>query len=67
LILDIPEAQMRPDRNLENRDSQRRNKNDRSHVSPRQVDVPGDVTMELIGENRIKPTLQKCVLQVNSP
>jgi hypothetical protein len=49
---------------LDNRDGQQRNEeeNQRSHVIPRQADVPAEVTINKEGKTRIQRTLQKCIL-----
>lgn len=55
------------DGNLDNRNGEQRSKkeNHRSHVIPRQVEAPGEVTISGRRKNGIKRTLQKCILAEN--
>jgi hypothetical protein len=53
----------RTEGDLDNRDGQQRNKeeNDRTHVIPRQVDLPEEVSINNSGKIRIRRSLQKCI------
>jgi hypothetical protein len=51
------------DGDLDNRDGEQRNEKDdhRTHMNPRQVDVPAEVTISGYRKIRIKRTLQNCI------